>query len=343
VSNKRARIEDVATAARVSTQTVSRVLNNRPEVLPATRQRVLDAMTLLGYEPSLFARGLAGNKSHLIGMIAEDLSEPMMAHFVAAVELETKRLGYFLLVSSNTNPHPENPIHAQMLASSHVDGILFSRLGEGEQEKTYLQELLAKKIPLVALGDWPGTAGKISSVALDEVDGGYRATSHLLELGHRQIGMLTGPAGNSAARSRAQGYEQALREFGLTPDPGLVIEGDWTFGSGFRGAITLLERCPTLSAVFCQNDRMAIAALQAFQQNGRRVPDDISLIGFDDIPDAAYTNPALTTMRQSTDEIGRVAVELMFDKIQKPNAPLQRIQVKATLVERASCCIKRIP
>lgn len=343
MSSKRARIEDVALAARVSTQTVSRVLNNRPEVLPATRQRVLDAMTLLGYEPSLFARGLAGSKAHIIGMIAEDLSEPLMAHFIAAVELETKRHGYFLLVSSNTNPDPENPIHTRMLASSHVDGILFSRLGEGEQEKTYLQELLSKKIPLVALGNWPGTAGKISSVALDEVDGGYRATRHLLELGHRQIGMLTGPMHNSAARGRAQGYEQALQEFGLALDPELVVAGDWTFGSGFLGAMALLKQRPNLSAVFCQNDRMAIAALQAFQQNGKHVPDDISIIGFDDIPDAAYTNPPLTTMRQSTDEIGRVAVELMFKKIEQPNAPLQHIEVKAALVERASCCPKSTP
>jgi LacI family transcriptional regulator len=270
-------------------------------------------------------------------MIAEDLSEPMMAHFIAAVELETKRHGDFLLVSSNTNPDPKYPIHARMLASSHVDGILFSRLGEGEQEKTYLQELLAKKIPLVALGDWPGTEGKISSVGLAETDGGYQATRYLLELGHRSIGMITGPAGNSAARGRAQGYEMALQEFGVTPTASLVVEGDWTFGSGFQSAITLLKQHPDLSAVFCQNDRMAIAALQAFQQSGRNVPGDISVIGFDDIPDAAYTNPALTTMRQNVDEIGRAAVQLLFDKIETPTVPLRRLEVKAALVERDSC------
>lgn len=334
---RKVRIEDVAVAAGVSTQTVSRVLNNRPEVLPGTRQKVLAAMETLGYEPSLFARGLAGNKSHIVGMIAEDLSEPMMAHFIAAVELETKKHGYFLLVSSNVNPNPEQPIHARMFASSHVDGLLFSRLGVGEQEKAYLQELLAHKIPLVALGDWPDVQGILSSVGLDEVDGGYQATRHLLGLGHRRIGMITGPLGNSAARSRAQGYEQALLEFGVSPEANLVVEGDWTFGSGFTAAQRLIGQRSDLSAVFCQNDRMAIAAMQALQQSGRNIPGDVSVIGFDDIPDAAYTNPPLTTMHQSADEIGRQAASLLLKTIEESDTPLQRVEIKTALVERGSC------
>lgn len=334
---KRVRIEDVALAAGVSTQTVSRVVNNRPEVLPATRQRVLDAISLLGYEPSLFARGLAGSKSHIIGMIAEDLSEPMMAHFIAAVELEAKRRGYFLLVSSNINPDPENPIYARMLASRHVDGILFSRLGEAQQEKQYLQDLLAQNIPLVALGDWREAQGMVSSVGLDEVDGGYQATRYLLDLGHRQIGLITGPSENSAAINRRKGYEQALAEFGIAFDPSLLAEGDWTFGSGFRAAIALLQRHPEVTAMFCENDRMAIGAIQAIQQSGRRVPEDVSIIGFDDIPDAAYANPALTTMRQSAEKIGEMAAQMLFEKIENPSLPVQRIEMKAALVERNSC------
>jgi len=334
---RKARIEDVAVAARVSTQTVSRVINNRPEVLPATRERVLEAISLLGYEPSLFARGLAGNKSFIIGLIAEDLSEPMMAHFIAAVELEARKRGFFLLVSSNTNPTPERPIHERMLASSHVDGILFSRLGMGEQEQAYLQELLARKIPLVALGDWTGIQGILSSVHLDELDGGYQATRYLLGLGHRHIGMITGPMTNSAASSRSQGYEQALREFGLPQHIDCIVEGDWGFDSGFACAQTLIRRCPDLTAIFCQNDRMAIAAMQALEQSGRKIPGDISIIGFDDIPDAAYTNPALTTMRQSAEEIGQKAASLLLDTIENPETEPQRIEIKTTLIQRGSC------
>lgn len=336
----RVRIEDVARTAGVSTQTVSRVVNNRPEVLPATRQRVLDAISALGYEPSLFARGLAGSKSHIIGMIAEDLGEPMMAHFISAIELEAKRRGYFLLVSSHVNPDPENPSYARMLASRYVDGILFSRLGEAEQEKRYLQDLLSQNIPLIALGDWPEAQKQVSSVGLDERDGGYRATRFLLELGHREIGLITGPLENSAAISRRKGYEQALNEFGISLDPSLVVEGDWTFGSGFQAAVTLLQRHPRLTGLFCQNDRMAIAAMQAVQQSGRHVPDDVSVIGFDDIPDAAYANPALTTMRQSAEEIGEVAARLLFEKIENPSAPTRRIELKATLVKRDSCKLR---
>lgn len=340
MNTRRVRIEDVALAAGVSTQTVSRVVNNRPEVLPDTRQRVLDAISLLGYEPSLFARGLAGSRSHIIGMIAEDLGEPMMAHFISAIELEAKRRGCFLLVSSHINPDPENPTYARMLASRHVDGIIFSRLGEPQQEKRYLQDLLAQNIPLVALGDWPEAQGMVSSVGLDEFDGGYRATRYLLDLGHREIGLITGPMENSAALSRRRGYEQALKDFGIPLDPSLIVEGDWTFGSGFQAAITLLQRHPGLTALFCQNDRMAIAAMQAVQQSGRHVPQDVSIIGFDDIPDAAYANPALTTMRQSAEDIGEVAARLLFEKIENPSVPTQRIELKATLVKRDSCALR---
>jgi len=340
MTGKRARIEDVAAAAGVSTQTVSRVLNDRPEVLPKTRQKVLGAMSKLGYEPSLFARGLAGSRSHIIGLIAEDLSEPMMAHFIAAVEFEARRNGNFLLVSSNVNPMPGQPIHERMLAFSHVDGILFTRLGEGEQEGIYLKELLAKKMPVVALGDWPGTEGKLSSVGIAETDGGYQATRHLLELGHHSIGMITGPAGNSAARGRSQGYAQALAEKGIAVDAGLIVGGDWSFGSGFHSAMRLIAQRPDSTAVFCQNDRMAIAAVQAFKQSGRTVPFDISVIGFDDIPDAAFTDPPLTTMRQNSNKIGFEAVRLLQELIEKPDAVPQRVEVITTLVKRDSCRVR---
>lgn len=337
--HKRVRIEDVAIAAGVSTQTVSRVLNKRPEVLPETRQRVLEAMSLLGYEPSLFARGLAGNKSHIIGLIAEDLSEPNMAHFIASVEAEARRNGYFLLVSSNIDVSSEQPIHARMLTSSHVDGLIFSRLGEIGKEAQYLQELLERNIPIVALGDWPEGQENFSfsSVGLNEVDGGYQATAYLLGLEHRRIGMITGPEENSAARGRSLGYEKALREHGIPVDLALIVEGDWSFGSGYQAAQTLLLACPDLTAIFCQNDRMAIGAMQALQQAGLRVPESISIIGFDDIPDAAYSNPALTTMRQSAETIGREAARLLFSAIEEPNRNPQRIEVQASLVERSSC------
>lgn len=330
------RIEDVAKAAGVSTQTVSRVVNGRPGVAEATRQRVLEAIYKLGYEPNLFARWLAGGSSSIIGMIAEDLSEPVMASLIASVELEVKKRGYFLLVSSNINPSFDQPVYAQILSAEHLAGLIFSRLGADRYDEIYVEDLLTRKIPIVALGDWPGSS-RFSSVGLSEVDGGYQATRYLLDLGHRRIGMITGPSHNSAARGRARGYEQALAEYGVTVDPELILEGDWTFHSGFAAAQKLIAKRPDISAIFCQNDRMAIGVLRALRQSGIKVPENVSVIGFDDIPDAAYSDPPLTTLHQSADEIGREAVRLLFDAIENPHMLPRRVEVRASLIQRESC------
>lgn len=331
------RIEDVAAAAGVSTQTISRVLNNRPDVSRETREKVLSVMEELGYQPSLFARGLAGNKSYIIGMITDDLAEPTMARVIAAIEQEARRNGYFLLVSSTSDPGGDRPIHARMLTSGHVDGLLFSRLGDGEQEREFFEQVLALDIPRVAIGSWPDARAVISSIELDEMDASRQAARYLLSLGHRRIGMITGPLANSAARGRVAGFEQAMQEAAIAPHPNRVSEADWSFAGGYEAALRLLAQAPDLTALFCHNDRMAIAAIQALQQSGRRVPDDISVIGFDDIPDAAYVIPALTTMHQSFSDLGREAARLLFEKISNTGSGPRHIQLQAELVQRESC------
>lgn len=331
----RVNIRRVAHEAGVSPQTVSRVLNNRPDVALETRQRVQEVIAQLGYRPSALARGLSSRRTRTLGLITADFSDYFFTQVIAGAEAEARQYGYrFMLGSTERNPQDE-PEYIRLLTEHHVDGILFARPST-EPDNRHLVDLLRDGVPVVTTAyHIPGEA--LTVIDVDNVDGGQQATRCLLDRGHRRIAMISGPATWKSVHDRTRGYIMALEAAGVPFVPELFAEADWSFHGGYQAAQKLLARGQPFSALFSHNDQMAIGALRALREAGRRAPEDVSVVGYDDIPAAEYCEPPLTTIRQPMREVGAVATRLLIQAVEKPGAPQGEILLKTELVMRGSC------
>ncbi len=333
--HKRLTIAEVAREAGVSPQTVSRVINDRPDVAHETRQRVQQVINKLGYQPSAIARSLASRRTHTLGLITADFSDYFFTQVIAGAEVEARKHGYFLMLGSTERNLQDEPEYIRLLTGRHVEGILFARPST-EPDNRHLLGLLRDGVPVVTTAYYlPGT--RLTVVDVDNVDGAQQATGYLLECGQRQIAMITGPTSWKSVNDRARGYRLALEAAGVGLDPGLIAEGDWSYRSGYGAMQELLARERAFSAVFAQNDRMAIGAIRALREAGRRVPQDVLVVGYDDIPVAEYCDPPLTTIRQPMQEVGRVATRLLIQAIEEPGPPQGPVLLKGELIRRGSC------
>ena len=333
---RRLTIAQVAHEAAVSTQTVSRVLNDRPDVAPETRRRVQDVIARLGYQPSAIARSLVNQRTRTLGLITADFSDFFFTQVIAGAEVEARKHGYYLMLSSTERNPQDEPQYIRLLTERYVDGILFARPSTEPDDRSLLT-LLRDNIPVVTTAyHIPGVA--LTVVDVDNIDGGRQATACLVENGHRQIAMVSGPASWKSVGDRATGYRRALETAGIPYDPRLVVEGDWSYESGYRAMQELLHRGDTFTGVFAQNDQMAIGGIRALRDAGRRVPDDVAIVGYDDIPVAAYSDPPLTTIRQPMREVGAVATRLLIQIIEETGA-IQggEVLLRTELVRRRSC------
>ncbi len=332
---KRVTQQDVAHLAGVSYQTVSRVINNSPRVAPETRGRVMQVIARLGYQPHAIARGLASNRTRTLGLITSDFSDYFFTQVIIGAEQEARHAGYlFMLGSTERNPADE-PEYIRLLSQYSVDGFFFARPST-EEDNRHLVALLHSGVPLVTTAYYlPGEPMRV--VDIDNVDGGYCATSHLLELGHRRMAMITGPRPWKSVSDRSEGYIRALRNKDLSYAEELVAEGDWSLASGYRAMQQLLSRGVKFTALFAQNDQMAIGAMCAMREAGRRIPDDVAVIGYDDIPASEFTWPPLSTMAQPMQEVGRMATRLLIETIEDPTTPPREVLLRAKLVCRATC------
>lgn len=315
VQGKRITIKQVAQQAGVSAQTVSRVINDRPDVAAETRQRVLEVVERLGYQPSFIARSLIHGQSSTLGVVGMGIEYFGPSRSLVGIESQAAELGYGLLLS--LIPHPQTddgfPFLRDMLAYN-VAGIVWAVPGIGSNHDWVPALVPTLSVPIVFLSTRP--AAGLTVVAVDNRSGGHMATRHLLDQGYRRIGLIAGPLLWWEARERQLGWRDALTEAGLTPHSSLVVEGDWTAASGERALDTLLKQQPDVDAVFACNDQMALGALQAARNLGRRVPDDLAVVGFDDRPEAAFFWPPLTTVRQDLVDLGRRAVSELHRMIQ---------------------------
>lgn len=331
-------IQQVADAAGVSIQTVSRVINNRYDVSATTREKVKEAIERLGYQPNAIARGLASRRSRTLGLVTYDFADYFFAQVITGAEAEAHRHGFFFLLGNAHCDPCEEPAYLRMLTERHVEGVLFVREGTPD-DMQHLEELQSAGVPVVATGFFNPEA-KLNLVDVNNQDGGYQATRHLLRAGHRRIALITGPLANQAAQDRRQGYQTALAEAGVVYDPELVAEGDYLHRGGFTAMQRILARGRPFSALFASNDRMAIGAISALQLAGRSVPEDVSVVGFDDIPEAEFAAPPLTTIRQPMIRVGNEAVKMLVQAIEKPGQPNRLLRLDVELVERAS--VKRV-
>ncbi len=309
-----ATIYHVAKVAGVSTATVSRALNGTAVVAEPTRRRILQAVRDLGYGPNSIARSLKTGTTKTIGLILPDITNPFFPELVKGVQLLADERTYALLLSQTGGaPDVEERYLDLLVQGRAVDGILLVGM---TLRGARLARFGALGIPSVSLDrnvNLPGMA----LVHLDNRTGGRHATEHLLSLGHRVIAHIGGPASLTVSQEREQGYADALRSAGVRPDGKLVVEGDFTEEGGRKACLELLDAGARPTATFAANDLMAIGAMAALKERGVAVPQDLSVVGFDDIHLAAYTSPALTTVHQPTYEMGRRAAEILIDEIQQ--------------------------
>jgi DNA-binding LacI/PurR family transcriptional regulator len=311
-----ATIGDVARRAGVSTATVSRVLAGLGGARPATRERVLGAARELGYRPSAVARSLKLRTTQTLGLIITDIENPFFPQLVRAVEDVAREHGFALLLCNAAEDPEREASYLDLLVDRRVDGVVIAVSGLGARHREWLAE---PPLPVVLVNTAaPGLPHP--SITSDNVDGGRQAAAHLLDLGHRRIGVLTASPRNAAAPDRVAGVRRAVEARGLDPEAIPVVVGEPDVGGGEAAFCRLLEAAPETTGVLAYNDLMAIGAMRAIRATGRSVPGDISVVGFDDVAIAAYTDPPLTTIAQGIAELGRWAVERLVERLAEPAA-----------------------
>jgi DNA-binding LacI/PurR family transcriptional regulator len=331
---RRATIRDVAARAGVSHQTVSRVINRNPSVAESTRERVQTAIRELGYVPSPMARGLISNRTHSLGVVADDISDGFFARAVAGAEAEARRRDYYLMIGS-VEPDDDERGYLRLMLERRVEGLILARPSV-PLTPSDLQLAASAGIPLVAVGSSELTGFPV--VDVDNRQGGFDATRHLLEHGHDLIATIVGPRDWPSAAARLQGYRDALLEAGVAEDPGLVEHAaDWGLESGRAAAARLLARDQSFTALFAHSDLIALGAIRQLRDAGKHVPGDVSVVGYDDLPVADYVEPPLTTVHQPMREVGALAAGIVLDQLAGGPAPAPGPHLlPAVLVERQS-------
>jgi LacI family transcriptional regulator len=297
-------MSDVAAVANVSMKTVSRVLNNEAHVRPALRDRVLAAVTELGYKPHFAARQLAANRSFLFAMLVRDHSVTYNSGIIAAASVECRKHGYHLISESCTPDESACDTVRRICARLNPDGLILAPPLSNDTNLLRAAEEIGVPIArLAGVGVGYGVA-----IRVQELEVSLQLMRHLLDLGHRRIGFITPPAGAGAAKERQVAYERALASAGLPADPTLIVPGEFDFVSGALGARGLFALADRPTAIFAANDAMALGAIAAARDAGLRVPDDVAIAGFDDSPASRMCYPALTTVRQPMSGMARAAV-----------------------------------
>jgi LacI family transcriptional regulator len=327
-------LERVAELAGVSRSTVSRVVNGQEGVRPEIRRRVLEVVEVTGFVPHAAARSLAGQRSHILGLAIRQTTEQIFTdpYFAALVQgvshacnEHEETLSLFLFESATDREE----LPARLLRTKLIDGLVITATFADDP---LVWQLTEARIPLVVVGEVSNP--DIATVDADNEGGAALAAEHLLSLGRKRIATVTGPMRSGAAATRRFAFERALAAAGQPLQPELVAEADFTDDGGYEATKRLLEHHP--DAIFAFSDRMALGVLRALREAGLAVPDDVALIGFDDLPPARQADPPLTTIRQGVEQAGVAAVELLLERIENPDAPARRVKLPTTLVVRAS-------
>jgi DNA-binding LacI/PurR family transcriptional regulator len=326
---RRAVMSDVGRLAGVSHQTVSRVINGSPHVRPETRERVVEAMLQLGYRPNSVARALVTGRSRALGVVSFDTTLYGPASTLLGIERAAHEAGYFIIVASlKAMDRPSIADAVERLRRHGVDGLLcITPEIEGADALLHAHS----DAPLVAVE--AGLGEDVPVVAVDQFAGAAAATRHLLDLGHETVWHIAGPPAFIESGERVEGWRTALESAGAEAPPPLI--GDWSARAGYDLG-RRLSRDPAVTAIFVGNDQMALGVLRALQENGRRVPEDVSVVGFDDIPEAPFFLPPLTTVRQDFDELGSRGVRLLLRIIEAGELLPSGPRVAPELVVRAS-------
>jgi LacI family transcriptional regulator len=337
MSNNRASgdvtIIDVAREAGVSYATVSRVINNKGSINPKTRERVMRAVTKLGYVVNQQARSLAGGRSQVVGLVVPGVDNAYIGEIIRGIDEELADESYDLMLYTTHRRKTRESTYVATLTQGLADGLL---LVLPRAAGAYLDTLRRRGFPYVLI-DHQGIDDAGPSVGATNRRGGYDATRYLIELGHRRIGFITGTLDLRCSTDRLDGYRAALAEYNIYADPALIREGDFLQPSGYAGARELLALPEPPTAIFASNDVSAFGVMEAARDCGLRIPEDISIVGFDDIPQASHVNPTLTTVRQPLEQMGHLATRMLLETIRDRARPPERIELPTELIIRGSC------
>lgn len=329
-------ISEVAKQAGVSRATVSRVLNNNPHVDAALRKRVLDTIEALGYQPNRSARRLRAQSSSVIGLVISDIQNPYFISVIRGVEDASYAAEMSIILCNSDEDYAKQRIHLRVLEGERVAGLIIvpARSDVGED----LARLQRAGIPVILL-DRIVESIQVDTVRVDNARGAYDAVAHLAGLGYRRIAMIGGPATLTTGSERFRGYRDALQAAGLAVDQSLIKVGDFRAESGYRLAQDLLAANPP-DAIFVANNLMTLGVMQYLREAGVRVPDEMPLVGFDDMPWSAELYSPLTAVSQPTYELGQEAVALLVRRIANANAPFRSVVLQTRLIVRESCGAK---
>ncbi|GKV66942.1 MULTISPECIES: LacI family DNA-binding transcriptional regulator [unclassified Sporosarcina] len=326
-------IFDVAKLANVSIATVSRVTSNKEGVNEATKAAVLKAMEELGYRPNSAARTLRMSKSNIIIVLMLNIKNSFYSEYIRGLEEVAQKAGYFLLIGSTDGDMTKEKKYMNLIHDSRVDGVILTT--EGIMNESSIKKI-NKSSPVVLTFDYvPGQ--NIPSISIDNESASRKITNHLINLGHKRIAHITGYMGRLQSQTRLNGYKQALLQHNITVEEALIQEGGYLFKDGYAAAQKLLSFDKLPSAIYGGNDNIAIGALKAVQEAGLRVPEDIAIVGFDNLDIANYMTPGLTTIHQPRYEIGKRAMSLLLLKIENAEIEKPHIILEDQLIIRDSC------
>ncbi len=333
---KRLTLEEVGKLAGVSRATVSRVINNPDGVTPELRERVKRVIAETGYRPNLVARSLVSNRSNLLGLIIPSVAQmlftdPYFPALIQGISQACNANDYTLSLFIFHSPADKEQVFNRALNTGLLDGLI---MAVDHFDDPFLERLITHGLPFVYVGH-PSQTARVSYVDVDNSVSVMLAVKHLIRLGYRRIAHIAAPDHTAAGIDRLQGYMNALTDAGHPIDPNLIAYGDFKQDSGYTAMHQLLHQKP--DAVFVASDTMAIGAMQAIKEVGLRIPEDIAMIGFDDLPPAIHATPPLTTIRQPVQRTGTVAVEMLLDIIETGPEPPRHVILPTELIIRSTC------
>lgn len=337
--DKKANIKDIARIARVSHTTVSRALNDKSRIRKETKERILSIAKELGYRPNFIARSLVLKRTKTLGLVITNIANPFYTELAQGIEKTATRLGYSIIFCSTQSDISTEKQYIEMLRSKGVDGIIFS---SAHMEDPNIVALAEEEFPIALVNRrtyHPLVKEKVDYVGVDNILGGFLAVEHLIRLGHKRIGMIGGSAESSVGLERLEGGKKALETYGLEQRDDLFFEGNFLKKSGYEKGKQFLKIPDLPTAIFAANDYMALGVYQALLEEQFRIPEDVALIGFNDIEFSSMKGIELTTIGQKKFEMGAIAVEMLVEKIRQGDSKVsaREILLMPELIIRRTC------
>jgi LacI family transcriptional regulator len=331
-------IKDIAKIAHVSNTTVSRALNNQSRIRNETKERILSIAKELSYRPDFIARSLVMKRTKTLGLVITTIANPFYTELAQGIEATARKLGYNIILCSTQSDLGTERLDIEMLRSKGVDGIILTSAHMGDPN---IVELAEEGFPIVLVNRRtydPMVRGLVDYVGIDNIQGGFWAVEHLIKLGHRRIGIIGGSSESSVGFERLEGGKRALTAYGLKQIDDYFLEGDFLKESGYRGGMKFIKMADPPTAVFAANDYMALGTYQAVMEEGLKVPEEIAIVGFNDIEFTSMKGIELTTIGQKKYEMGALSVENLVEKIEGRKVhPPQEIILKPELIIRRTC------